>query len=253
MNGMTRAVATEQKDVSLCFFTRLDLRQRWIAHGLLELVYRHGQAFAPELFDNGRKLLPADATNLDALAQLWSQADTVTMHRETRFASQVSATTLSIDSHPNTVSIWVEEAFFRLQSRTEEFLHLSIAIYDLVHPMYGNIHQTRDALEMATVYDPRYGKTVVPVKLGKGLPGIFWANFFGPPYVELIGERKLLSAPGEHVRKLSDGGVLVIATRSPLNPSTRANRSKRTAVRSHLGEDYFYRWNRPTAGRGIEI
>lgn len=250
---MTQADATEQRDVNLCFYTRLDFRQLWIAHGLLKVIYEHGQAFAPERFDSGKGLLPVDATNLDALVQHWLQANTVTMSRETRYASEISVTTLSIDSHPNVMNIWVDEAFFKLQSQTEDFLRLSISIYDLLRPVYGKIHQTRDALKMTTVYDPRYGNTIVPVRLGKGLPGVFWANFFGPSYVKLIGEHELMSAPCEHVRKLSDGGVLIVTTRSPLKPSTYANRLKRDAVRSHLGEKYFYHWDRPTESRGIEI
>jgi hypothetical protein len=142
----------------------------------------------------------------------------------------------------NTATLWVEEEYFKSQARTEDFLQLSITIYGLLHPAYGRIHLSRDAIEMATVQDPRYGRTIVPVDLKKGLPGIYWANFFGPEYVELIKRRKLLCAPCEDIRELSDGGVLVLTASSPLDPSSEVNRRRQQAVQDFLGEDIFYHW-----------
>jgi hypothetical protein len=43
---------------------------------------------------------------------------------------------------------------------------------------------------------------------------IFWANFFGPEYVERYGRDFLLNAPGWKVEQLDDGGILYVATES---------------------------------------
>jgi hypothetical protein len=234
---------TDRKNVDLGFFTRLGLKQQQIARQLLEIIYNYGREFAPELFDNGKRLVPIGLTNFDILFKKWMQFSSIMMRREAQFGSEIVISTGFVASGGfNTLSFWVEEGYFESQSRAENFLQMSIAIYDLLCPVYGSIHQTRDAIEMATVQDPRYGPTVVPVDLRKGLPDVFWANFFGPEYVELIGKHKLLATPCHELRQLSDGGMLILTTPSPLAPSLEINRVKQKVVRDYLGEDLFYHW-----------
>lgn len=43
---------------------------------------------------------------------------------------------------------------------------------------------------------------------------IFWANFFGPAYVERYGRDFLLGAPGWRVEELDDGGILYVLSPS---------------------------------------
>jgi hypothetical protein len=43
---------------------------------------------------------------------------------------------------------------------------------------------------------------------------IFWANFFGPEYVERYGRDFLLNAPGWKVEELDDGGILYVTLES---------------------------------------
>jgi len=235
---------TEKSDVSLSFFTHLNLRQRRIARQLLEEIYRHGQEFAPELFDAEGQMIPVDPDNLERLIEQWVCYDNTVMRRETRYESEIAVTMPRSASRFNFIKLWVEEAYFKSQANTEDFLQLSVAIYDLLCPAYGRIHQSHDMIEMATVQDPRYGRTIVPVDIRKGLPGIYWANFFGPEYVDLIGGERLFSAPGEYVQVLSDGGALVLTTSSPLDPSLEANRARQKSVRDHFGEGFFYHWGR---------
>jgi hypothetical protein len=41
---------------------------------------------------------------------------------------------------------------------------------------------------------------------------VFWANFFGPAYVEQYGREFLWNAPGWRVEELEDGGILYVTT-----------------------------------------
>jgi hypothetical protein len=54
---------------------------------------------------------------------------------------------------------------------------------------------------------------------------IFWANFFGPEYVEMIGEDFLAGAPGFQTTPLDGGGVLFLATQSYLDWWTNEQKS----------------------------
>jgi hypothetical protein len=92
---------------------------------------------------------------------------------------------------------------------------------------------------MSTVMHPRYGKTIIPTDLRKGLPGIYWGNFFGPTITRDIGKDKLLRLPCEKVLALPDNGILLILYPSPNNPSKQMHRDIQRIVRSTIGESLF--------------
>lgn len=72
---------------------------------------------------------------------------------------------------------------------------------------------------------------------GRFLPGLFTSNFFGPPYVELIGREQLLSAPA--ARAVGDG-VLITIGDDPRDWDTPQQREREEAVLDHLGHEYFF-------------
>ncbi len=233
----------EKELIGLSFLTRLNLRQEHLARQMLDLIYRQGSEFVPEKLGHGRGWVPMSAISFQTLMEKWLHSYGVVMRRETQFESEIDVTTaFSASGGFNTISIGVAEEYFETQAYTEKFLQLSIALYDLLHPVYGSIHQIRDSIEMATVQDPRYGTTVVPVDLRKGLPGVYWANFFGLGYVEQIGKQRLLAAPCYSISELSDGGILILTAPSPLAPSLQVNRAKQKALRDYLGEELFSHW-----------
>jgi hypothetical protein len=63
---------------------------------------------------------------------------------------------------------------------------------------------------------------------GKGIKGAFWANYLSADYVRMAGgEEKLRSAvAGMRVDPLNDGGLLVVATDSPLPEDIEENRAR---------------------------
>lgn len=83
------------------------------------------------------------------------------------------------------------------------------------------------------------------VDLRQGLPGIYWANFFGPQYVDFFGSQKLPSVPAYHKEKLPDGGFVILTARSPLDFGTPAVHALEQAVVDHLGRDAFFQKDNP--------
>jgi hypothetical protein len=74
---------------------------------------------------------------------------------------------------------------------------------------------------------------------GEGLPGLVWRNFFGPPFVQMFGER-LTSLPDSFKQDPGSGIVLVQPYELPSQAGTpEATASERELI-AHLGPECFY-------------
>jgi hypothetical protein len=92
--------------------------------------------------------------------------------------------------------------------------------------------------------DTSHGATAIGRDMRTHLPGIYWLNVFGRPYLDLIGEQQLLAAPAAAARHVGDH-VLVQAY-----PDARAwadNHAVRRSVMAALGAEYFFDRHNPTA------
>lgn len=74
---------------------------------------------------------------------------------------------------------------------------------------------------------------------GRSLPGVFWLNFFGRRYRELLGNDRLLSTPAPIVSAVGDG-VLVGLGGDPTAWATEAYARAEAKVRDHLGAEFFF-------------
>jgi len=76
-------------------------------------------------------------------------------------------------------------------------LRLAKELYTILHPVFGSIdfcsNRTRE-------------KDVQALEI----PHIYWANFFGPEYVEKYGKEYFMKAPGWLHEELDDGGILYV-------------------------------------------
>jgi hypothetical protein len=73
----------------------------------------------------------------------------------------------------------------------------------------------------------------------EGLAGLFWRNFYGPPFVRLFGER-LSSLPAECLRRLGDEVVLVQPYELPTEAGTEAGVARERDLLQWLGPECFY-------------
>ena len=89
------------------------------------------------------------------------------------------------------------EAKYPREYYAQLMLRLGRALYTILHPVFGSIdfcsNRTRE-------------KDVQALKI----PHIYWANFFGPEYVEKYGKAHFLNAPGWLHEELDDGGILYV-------------------------------------------
>jgi hypothetical protein len=74
---------------------------------------------------------------------------------------------------------------------------------------------------------------------GEGLPGLFWRNFFGPPFTRMFGDR-LATLPSEFTQNLGDGIVLVQPYELPTEAGTPEAIARERQLISLLGPDCFY-------------
>ena len=73
----------------------------------------------------------------------------------------------------------------------------------------------------------------------QGLAGLFWRNFFGPPFVRLFGER-LASLPENCRTSLGEELVLVQPYALPSDAGTQQGEARERALIAHLGPECFY-------------
>jgi len=83
---------------------------------------------------------------------------------------------------------------------------------------------------------------------GRFLPGVFWLNFFGQRYRDLLGETHLLSSPARRVMKLDDG-VLVCLADDPRQWRTQEYVQAEQRLREHLGQKHFFSKESPDLRR----
>ncbi|MCO6451940.1 MAG: hypothetical protein J5I90_14250 [Caldilineales bacterium] len=77
-------------------------------------------------------------------------------------------------------------------------------------------------------------------KLEKGIPGIFWGNYFNPFYVDWLGREKFDTLPCVDKRDLSTGGIYFTTAPTPWDWDKPEYRSLQRQVMEHLGADAFF-------------
>jgi hypothetical protein len=123
-----------------------------------------------------------------------------------------------------TASAWAREAFEAIAAR------LPIR--------YANAYADEEYYAKNMI-DDETGVRAIGAKITRATPGLYWLNFFGRPYVDLIGNERLLSAPACEVKSVDDG-VLIALDSSADAWTTAAYQQREQAVIEHLGRQYFF-------------
>lgn len=92
--------------------------------------------------------------------------------------------------------------------------------------------------------DDATGLRAVGGDLSRYLPGLYWLNYFGAPYVELIGRERLLSAPAYEVKSIGDG-VYLRLSEGPEAWQTSDYRQREQECLQHIGTQNFFSRNDP--------
>ncbi len=105
-------------------------------------------------------------------------------------------------------------------------------------PPHAYAHMSGE-FEAKNISHERGGTQAVGGDVSKALRGLYWLNFFGRPYRDLIGRERLLSAPAHEVREIDDG-VLLSLHENPRAWDTPEYREGERHVLGHLGPQYFF-------------
>jgi hypothetical protein len=79
----------------------------------------------------------------------------------------------------------------------------------------------------------------IGVTLDLALPGVYWLNYLGDPYVSLIGKDRLLSTP-DCVIEEAGGGVILQVACSPLEWISDEYKDRVDRIVHHIGADLFF-------------
>jgi hypothetical protein len=158
---------------------------------------------------------------------------------EVRGASPELVVVVSIDERPfwriggaltlrNHISLQIRRAKVERRAAGEWALDVLRELCERTSPTWGSVYDI-DEYD-AKVMSDGPGVAAVGRDFARFLPGVFAANFFGAPYVELIGRERLLGAPGAEVAAVDDG-VLVVRD---------GGREADDRLLDHLGREHFF-------------
>lgn len=135
----------------------------------------------------------------------------------------------------NSVSLQVRRAKVEGRSGPEWLRSAFEALCGELSPAWGAAYHPVEYWSKVMSDEP----PVRPVgrDFGRFLPGVFWLNFFGPPYVDLLGEQPLRSAPNAEP---VGNGVLVAIGDDPRQWDDPATVSLGQTLRDHLGPELFF-------------
>lgn len=97
--------------------------------------------------------------------------------------------------------------------------------------LYSTVQDRKEALERKASIGPR---------LEKGIPGIYWGNYFGPFFVDWFGREKFGDLPCVEKRWLDSGGIFFTTASTPFDWNTNEARQVQQAVKEHLGQNAFF-------------
>jgi hypothetical protein len=228
-------------------------KRNWLWLDFLSLVVNE-QDFTPERYDPDEEppRYAFNASNLsDLMRILMDRGEHVLLERYDPYYMFYTIDTGTIMAAGPIISegLSVETQYFENREKIKAFLDFSKKLFCLFGAHYGEISHKKDDTQQSTIYTyfppghPSAGKVYSQTGFGgdtsKGIPGVYWANFFGRIYVEMIGRQKFLSAPCFQREELEDGGFLLLTSENPLDWDKPEVQELRKAMRDHLGYEYF--------------
>ncbi len=210
-------------------------------------MQRHGGIFVPEFIDVGAKdgsskLVPF-GRNIDRAVEMMSRSRYPFL-----IAKRHEPVDVSYNFEPHDfvmfdwMSIAVEVDWFREKGNTDKMMAFASDLYGSMEAASGRVRHEKHEQRMNRV-EGYVGETFVssPVEMGpkRHLPGLYWANILGPEYVDMWGRRLLLKAPCHRVDELSDGGMILYLSESPLDAGTAQYRQAKARLLRYLGPEAF--------------
>lgn len=160
--------------------------------------------------------------------------------RRDRFPEQgIYYSNISKAKKPNVFSHGIEEGIEEGSDEARTFIDYAFELFKLFKPVYGRVYCMED-YRAKNLVQGAVAENAVGNDLRKHLPGIYWANFFGPRYVDFFGEDRLLSTSAHEARWLGEAGILLLVSESPFEYDDSEVKATEQAVVEHLGPEAFF-------------
>ncbi len=234
-------------------YGRADLRRPGHARALLGYIARH-PGFIPDCCGSTEPFRPFDLEAAIAALLAGAESDAfgdVFLERR-RCPKYLFHLMWYHNDAPFHVSGYsIEEKWIASSARLEEWLTFCFSLLPLHETWYGHWALTREteAKQKLTWRAPqgarghRRGSVLESLfggELAKGIPGVFWGNYFGPFYVNWYGREKIQSLPCVEKRDLPDGGIFFTTAPTPFDWDKPEWRRLQRQVMVHLGADTFF-------------
>jgi len=239
--------------VELSFWSLLDCASRDIGRQFLEILLRFG--FVPERFgDEDPPKSKFGPSSTSEFVNEWEKhPGQLVIEKRGRNGFQALAH-LSVNPHvvmPTYFVFFLHDRYFGREGPSK-FLLFAEEMYALFKPVYGDIGHYEDRKAKTFVRTPiimggvrTYAEGYIPVNPTWGLPGIYWANFLGPIFVDFYSREKVEAAPCYSKKGLGDGGYLILTSESPLDHSQVETKQREKTLTEYLGDDTVFDKNRP--------
>lgn len=138
----------------------------------------------------------------------------------------------SIEKFPrakfNTGSIYIADKYIKRQENLTKLLSFITELCLIIHTDYGFIAHTLQEKRQSPILTP-----------AERLPGIYWANFFGRPYIEFFGREKLLATPCADVRQINHDLIMILASKTPYEAEMLESDEIVNHIKEYLNQDAF--------------
>lgn len=215
------------------------------AEDFFQILVFSGDIYVPERYGRAEPLKNIfDPINTQSCAVFWNKNHGIMLKRKKAFLVW-----WIIDWYYreyrlfNTLSGGFDEKYFRTNS--SKAVQVFKKIYLWGEMAYGYIchwsdFERKNVFEKLTQVYTGQSVQSSTENLRWYLPGLYWANFFGPIYVNFFGRERFLTAPAYYKEELPDGGFLLLTSPSPLDYGRPEVRALEEAIMDHLGRDAFF-------------
>lgn len=128
----------------------------------------------------------------------------------------------------NEFHLLIRDRYFKADDKYEELLSFISQVANLIKAEYGLIAHIRQEQRQSPILTP-----------AERLPGIYWANFFGKPYIDFLGRHRLLATPCFKVAEVNDHLLLLLTNSSPLNSEMVESDAIADKIKRHLNPKAF--------------
>jgi len=223
------------------------------AREFVDILVSEGDFLLPEKFDRHEpERFVFDPHDLAKFIEIWtSDIIGLIMKRKKPYLAWMMVDIRYREAKiPNEIMSSFDERYFKKEDNVARLLSCAKRLYDWGSVTHGYLCHAKDWESKN-----RFGRIVEDAKgrpsagggnrLDEGLPGIYWANFFGPIYVEFFGREKFHSVPAYHKEEFPDGGFLLLTSPSPFDYEQKQVLKLEEKIIDHLGREAFFEKKHP--------